>query len=254
VRASKIIPAIAGLAALFALSAPVLAGTFSISPLRVDFAEASTTSALTVRNEDTEAVVIQTHGMAWSQEGGQDALTPSRDLLISPAVFTLPPGGSQLVRIALRRPVDASRELSYRLLLQEVPPEAKPEFIGLRVTLKLSVPIFVAPTAPAEARLAWSATRTADGKFAVTASNEGMAHARVQRFAVRTADGTAKVLEQPEMAYVLPGAVRQWSFDDKNNIRPNAQSTASPGMAGPYRLEGTTDRGSFETELLLRTD
>jgi fimbrial chaperone protein len=249
VRLSKILPAIAGLAALCALSVPAVAGTSSISPLRVDFTETSGTAALTVRNEDATPVVVQTQGLAWSQEGGQDALNPSRDLLISPAVFTLQPGGSQLIRVALRRSVDPARELSYRLMVEEVPQAAKADFTGLRVTLKLSVPVFVAPAAPAEPQVVWNAIRAADGRFAVTARNDGAAHARIQRFAIRTADGTATVLEQPEMAYVLPGAVRQWSFDDKNNTRPNATSTTVPGKAGPYRLEGTTDRGSFETEL-----
>jgi fimbrial chaperone protein len=252
--ASRIIPAVTGLAALLALSAPALAGSFSISPLRVDFAGTAGTAALTVRNEDATPVVIQTQGMGWSQEGGQDALSPSRDLLISPAVFTLQPGGSQLIRVALRRGVDPTRELAYRLLVQEVPQAASPGFVGLQVALKLSVPIFVAPSAPAAPQVTWSATRGADGKLSVTANNAGNAHERIHRFALKTVDGTTTVLEQPALSYVLAGAVRQWSFDDKNNTRPNAQSTASPGMAGPYRLEGTTDRGSFATELTFKAD
>ena len=253
-QASKFISAVTGLAALFALSAPAVAGSFSISPLRVDFAETSGTAALTVRNEDATPAVIQTQGMAWSQEGGQDALIPSRDLLVSPAVFTLQPGGSQLVRVALRRSIDPARELSYRLLVQEVPQPASKDFIGLQVALKLSVPIFVAPTAPAEPRLTWAATRDASGKLSVTARNDGAAHARIHNFALKTADGATTVLEQPGLSYVLPGAVRQWSFDDNNNTRPNAKSAASPGKAGPYRLEGTTDRGSFAAELTLTAD
>ncbi|MCE3284964.1 MAG: hypothetical protein K0R70_1220, partial [Steroidobacteraceae bacterium] len=48
-----------GLAALLALPPAVLAGTFSISPLRVDFAGPAKTAALTVRNEDAAAVVVQ---------------------------------------------------------------------------------------------------------------------------------------------------------------------------------------------------
>lgn len=253
-RASLSIPVLTGLAALLALSAPAMGGSFSISPLRVDFAETAGTAALTVRNEDATPVVIQTQGLGWSQEGGQDALSPSRDLLISPAVFTLAPGSSQLIRVALRRSVDPVRELSYRLIVQEVPQAASPDFTGLQVALKLSVPIFVAPTAPAEPQVSWAAARGADGTLSVTARNDGAAHERVLRFALKTANGATTVLEQPTLSYVLAGAVRQWSFDDKNNTRPNAQSTASPGMAGPYRLEGTTDRGSFATELTLTAD
>lgn len=250
----KIIPATFGLAALLALSVPTAAGTFTISPLRVDFADNMGMAALTIRNEEAAPVVIQTQGLAWSQEGGQDALTPSRDLLISPAVFTLPPGGSQLVRVALRRGVDPVRELSYRVTLQEVPQAADPGFNGLQVALRLSVPVFVAPLAPAAPQVAWAVTRNADGKLSVSAHNDGSAHARVLRFSVKTNDGATTVLDQPGLSYVLPGSSRQWTFDDNNNTRPNAQSTTGPGMAGPYRLEGTTDRGSFATELTVTAD
>jgi fimbrial chaperone protein len=246
----KKISAWAGLAALLALS-PAYAGTFTISPLRVDFADATGTAVLTVRNGDAKPVVVQTQGLAWSQEGGQDALTPSRDLLVSPAVFTLPAGGSQLVRVALRRNVDPARELTYRLLLQEVPQEASPDFNGLQIVLRLSVPVFVEPLAPATPQIAWVAARGTDGKLSLSARNDGSAHARIHRFSVKTADGATTVLDQPELSYVLPGSSRHWTFDDNNNTRPNAQSTTGPGMAGPYRLEGTTDRGSFTTELPL---
>ena len=243
----KNISAWAGLAALLALS-PALAGTFTISPLRVDFADATGMAVLTVRNEDGKSVVVQTQGLAWSQEGGQDALTPSRDLLVSPAVFTLPAGGSQLVRIALRRDVDPARELTYRLLLQEVPQAASPDFNGLQIVLRLSVPVFVAPRAPAAPQIAWAAARGDDGKLSLSARNDGSAHARIHRFSVKTADGVTTLLDQPELAYLLPGSSRHWTFDD-NNTRLNAPATTGPGMAGPYRLEGTTDLGSFVTEL-----
>lgn len=246
----KKISAWAGLAALLALS-PAYAGTFTISPLRVDFADATGTAVLTVRNGDAKPVVVQTQGLAWSQVGGQDALTPSRDLLVSPAVFTLPAGGSQLVRVALRRNVDPARELTYRLLLQEVPQEASPDFNGLQIVLRLSVPVFVEPLAPATPQIAWAAARGTDGKLSLSARNDGSAHARIHGFSVKTADGATTMLDQPELAYVLPGSTRHWTFDDNNNTRLNAQSTTGPGMAGPYRLEGTTDRGSFVTELQL---
>lgn len=246
----KNVSAWAGLAALLALS-PALAGTFTISPLRVDFADATGMAVLTVRNEDGKPVVVQTQGLAWSQEGGQDALTPSRDLLVSPAVFTLPAGGSQLVRVALRRDVDPARELTYRLLLQEVPQVASPDFNGLQIVLRLSVPVFVEPRAPATPQVAWIATRDGDGKLSLSARNDGTAHARIHRFSVKTADGAATVFDQPELAYLLPGSSRHWTFDDNNNTRLNAQPTTGPGMAGPYRLEGTTDLGSFVTELPL---
>ena len=135
------------LASVAALGLPPMsahAGSFSISPIRLDLSATARTAALTVRNDDREALV-QAEIMLWEQVDGQDRLTPTRDLLVSPAVFTLPPNGSQLVRVALRSPpADATRELSYRLILQEVPQTASPGFSGLQVALRLSVPVFVA--------------------------------------------------------------------------------------------------------------
>lgn len=249
-RARKITVALAaGLAALCALPVPAVAGNFSISPLRVDFGQGSGTSALTIRNEDAVPVVIQAEGLAWSQDEGQDALAPTRDLLVSPAVFTVQPGATQLVRVALRRAPDAARELSYRLILQEVPPAARPEFTGLQVALRMSVPIFVAPTAPAAAQVSWLGSRDDDGRRVVAVRNEGAAHERVRAFTLKTADGAVTVFEQPAMAYVLPGAERRWVIDNNNDIRTSAGSTTGSAGAGPFRLEGTTDRGAFATEL-----
>jgi fimbrial chaperone protein len=250
-RSRHAIAAVAGLAALLALPGAA-AGTFTISPLRVDFTGTTGTAALTVRNEEAVPVVVQAEGLSWSQESGQDALAPSRDLLISPAVFTLAPGGSQLVRVALRRAPDATRELAYRMTLQEVPQAANPGFTGLQVALRLSVPVFVAPLAPAAPDVTWSARREANGRTTLTAHNGGSGHAQIHRFVLQTADGTRTLFEQPGLAYVLPDANRLWTIDDKNaSTRTNV--TAAPGP-GVYRLEGNTDRGAFATVLTVTTD
>ncbi len=245
------IAAVAGLAALLALSSAG-AGTFTISPLRVDFTGATGTAALTVRNEEATPVVVQAEGLAWSQDEGQDALQPTRDLLVSPAVFTLAPGGSQLVRIALRRGPDATRELSYRMVLQEVPQAASPEFTGLQVALRLSIPVFVASLAPSAPDLDWSARTGTDGRTTLAVRNAGAANARIHRFALQAADGKTTLFEQPGLAYVLPGASRQWIIDNKNEpAQANAAVAIGPGT---YRLEGKTDRGAFATGLMVAAD
>ena len=110
---------------------------------------------------------------------------------VSPAVFTIPGNGSQLVGVALRRAADAQRELSYRLILTEVPQQVSPNFTGLNVALRLSLPIFVSPTTMAEPRIEWSATRGNDGEMALTARNAGNAHDRVLNFNVSPAAGSS---------------------------------------------------------------
>ena len=139
------------------------------------------------------------------------------------------------------------------MTLQEVPQAASPGFTGLQVALRLSLPVFVAPLAAAEPQLAWQAVRDADGKLAITATNDGAAHARVHQFAV-CRGGHGSRSEQTSMAYVLPGATRRWTFDENNNVRANGKAVAALAGAGPYRLQGTTDKGDFATELTLAGD
>jgi fimbrial chaperone protein len=233
-------------AAAFGLSpAPAHAGTFSISPLRVELSSRAQTGALTIRNQEAEPVVVQAEAVLWEQMDGEDRLTPTRDVLVSPPVFTIPANGSQLIRVALRRPADAQRELSYRLILTEVPQQESPGFTGLNVALRLSLPIFVAPQGPASPRLEWSATRNAGGTITVMARNAGSAHERVLNFSIAPAAGTAADIPQNVSAYVLPGQSRTWTIDNKHN------ETTTSTEWNRLRVKGTTETGDFEVETRL---
>lgn len=225
--------------------APAHAGSFSISPLRVELSAAAGTGALTLRNQEDAPVVVQVEAMLWEQVDGQDRLTPTRDLLVSPLVFTMPGNGSQLLRVALRRPADAGHELSYRLILTEVPQPVSREFTGLNVALRVSLPVFVAPAAEAAPRLEWTAAPAADGALAVTARNAGNAHARILRFEIAPATGTAGARLQEVTAYLLPGQSRTWTFDKQQD------ETISSTEWTRLRVKGTTEAGDFEVETRL---
>jgi len=233
-------------ATVFGLSpAPAHAGSFSVTPLRVELSPQARTGALTIRNQQDTPVVVQAEGVLWEQASGEDRLSPTRDVLISPAVFTLPASGSQLVRVALRRPADAQRELSYRLILTEVPGQPDPSFTGLSVALRLSLPIFVEAVTPARPQLEWSAVHAADGALAITARNAGNAHARVLSFTVAPAAGPGKPLDQRVAAYILPGQSRTWTLGDNKNDGTSGSDWRR------LRVKGSTEAGDFEVEASL---
>ena len=231
---------LASAAALVLPSAPAVAGSFSVSPVRVELSARTQTGAVTLRNRLDAPVLVQAEALLWEQDEGQDKLTATQDVLVSPAVFTLPANGSQLVRVALRVPVDAGRELSYRLILTEVPPQDNPGFTGLSVSLRLSLPVFVEARAPSPGQLEWSAHHDGDGRLAVTARNTGQAHARVLQFSVAPADGPGPVTAESTSAYILPGQARTWVIDyNKNDGIP-------AGDGSRLRLKGKTEAGDFE--------
>lgn len=222
---------------------PASAGSFGISPLRLELSGQVRTAALTVRNDEDAPALIQVETLQWTQDGGQEKLDPTTDLLVSPTVFTLPPKGTQLVRVALRGSPDPTRELSYRAILQEVPPEASPDFTGLRVALRLSIPVFVAPTSPAKPDLAWSATVDDNGAIVLRADNNGGAHARVLGLTLTPGSGTGPVLQDTVATYILPGQYRTWTLQ---NNKTRDDSTAS---AASYRLKANTEQGEVVAEL-----
>jgi fimbrial chaperone protein len=244
VKVQRRLPGIlASVAALGLSPTQVHAGTFSISPLRAELSSRAQTGALTLRNQESTPVVVQAEAVLWEQMDGEDKLSPTRDVMVSPAVFTIPGNGSQLVRVALRRPADAQRELTYRLILTEVPQLASPEFTGLNVALRLSLPIFVAPTTTAEPRIEWSGALSGEGAIALTARNAGNAHARVLNFNVAPTAGSTPGIRQDVTAYILPGQARTWTLDHEQN------ETISSSDWQRLRLKGTTEAGDFEVEI-----
>src|ERR1700687_3963228 len=86
----------------------VMAGSLSVTPIRVELSSAQRSVALTVRNEGDQPTVVQAQLVAWSQVDNEDRLEPTIDLLASPPIFTVAPGASHIVRIALRRAPDAA--------------------------------------------------------------------------------------------------------------------------------------------------
>src|SRR5690242_13964253 len=86
-----------------AVAGNATAGTFSISPLRIELDRKQSIGVLTIHNDEDAPLLIQTQIVAWSQQGNEDISTVlSRDLLVTPPIIQLAPKSEQIVRIALR--------------------------------------------------------------------------------------------------------------------------------------------------------
>jgi fimbrial chaperone protein len=197
---------------------------------------------LVVRNTGAEPSVVQLQIVSWSQQDGKDVLVPSRDLLATPPIFTVPAGGSQTVRVGLRQRSNIPTEGSYRLILQEVPPPPKPEFRGLQVALRLSVPVFIAPAVAPTTTMAWQAnvTSTPDAPdLTIAATNTGTAHVQVLGFKLFSGGVELPLASPPETAYVLPGQGRQWRL----------RLTSVPAAGSSVRIEARTDAGDVQANV-----
>ncbi len=237
-------------AAVFGLSpARAVAGTFSITPIRVDLSARAGTGVVTLRNQEDRPLVVQAQMHSWQQVEGKDRLEPTREILVAPAVFTVPPNGAQVVRIALRREPEATTELSYRLVLTEVPPQAEPGFTGLSFALQMSLPVFVAARQKATPELRWSATQQGDGPLLVTTHNVGTAHARVLQLEFAPLDAAGDPVRPTGAAYILPGQSRIWAVADENEDTNKNDRAAWRRL----RVKGTAEDGDFAAELQVAT-
>ena len=97
--ARVIINTIFGLCVSLVVANVVNAANLGVSPVRVTLSESQKTGAITVLNKSTEPVSIQLEVLSWSQEEGKDVLTPTREILATPPIFTIPAGTSQLLSL-----------------------------------------------------------------------------------------------------------------------------------------------------------
>ena len=214
--------------------APAAAGTLQVNPVLVEIGGARRTGSVTVRNEEDVPVTIRAYTLGWRQEHGEDVYDETAEIIVSPPVFTIAPHATQIVRVGPRRPSPAAR--SYRLIIEEVP-EAAPASAGIRVALRLNLPLYanLAPGAPAD--LAWRALRLADGQWAIEARNNGAGWVRVERPLAESATGL-RLDNGFSFGTVLPGGARRWLVGAAPRIGDSARfqqisRTADHGATPP---------------------
>lgn len=200
------IAALAATAAFVAVP-PVSAGTLQVDPIRLEIDSNRRTATVRVRNQEQVPVTIRAYPLEWHQEGGADVYSESSAVIVSPPIFTIPAGGTQIVRVGLR--TASAEPRAYRLIVEEVP-QASPGG-GVRVALRLNLPLFSNLAAGAQSDLTWTSSRSPDGRWSVEATNRGRNYVRVEPAAAEAATG---VDFDTGFAFgvVLPGGSRRWSL------------------------------------------
>lgn len=233
--------AASSLAIVLCLTATAYAGSFSVSPVRVILSAGQPVVAMTVQNSEPEPTVVQLELVQWSQQDGKDVYLPTKDLLATPPIFTLAANAKQIIRIGLRKPQNPANESTYRIFLHEIPGPPKPGFQGLRVALKISVPIFIPASSAVTHQLGWSARLNKDNQLQISAINEGNTHVQISSLKISTPDEQL-IATQQTAAYVLPKQKQEWLL--KPQLKP----------AGALKIWAKTDAGDMQTEIGLNRD
>ncbi len=201
----RCLPAASALGLLLVLACGQLAGAagITVAPIRVDLSATHPSSFIQLGNGDLQAKLIHARIFQWDQANGKDRLTPAPDVVISPPIFSLEPGSTQIVRVGLVENLPGSIERSYRILITEVPSTTAPDRV--MVTLQLSIPVFVTPSGATQAQVQIRARKLAHHKVELVLSNTGGSHIRLTRLVLRDAASSRVIAEDTAPLYVLAG-------------------------------------------------
>lgn len=220
------------IALLCGTSAEGLATSLSVAPTRVDLATDARSGSVSLDNTGDLATTVQVQTFAWKGGNSIESLEPTRGLLAVPAVFNLPAGGRQVIRVASREDVPADVETAYRMVITEVPSTGPDTAAGIRFALRLSLPVFITPR-DAIAVPAWGLSM--DGR-SVDVRNDGNAHLHVRGLVIRDQESSRILADVDSPSYVLAKEAHSWP-------------DLLPAGTGPVLVEARTNLGNLSVVL-----
>jgi fimbrial chaperone protein len=198
-------------AAVFAVHLAGLGATaqaLSVLPVNIFLQPGQKATTLTVTNQGTSSTAIQIRGYAWSQKTGEDELTATDDLVVSPPIATIPAGATQVIRLILRQS-PTGQESTYRILVDQIPPPAEPGVV--HIVLRLSIPVFAQPEIRVAPHVLFHMERK-DGKLFLVGVNDGNSHDVIRDIVLTASDGKKLLEEKSNLPYILAGTTRHWTF------------------------------------------
>src|SRR6185312_2964094 len=203
------------LASFLLASNAVTASGLQVAPVSLSLAPSKNADGLWLSNTGDGIVHAQVRVYHWTQQGGEEQLTPSRGLIISPPMMQLAIGDKQMVRVirvgAPPSGVGAAED-AYRVTIDELPIDTQGKK-GLQFVLHYSVPVFVEPAGAAAVapQLQWNLQRDGD-HVVLQVANTGTGHAQLAQVSYVDNAGHRTEISGGLLGYVLPGATMHWTL------------------------------------------
>lgn len=221
-------------ALVFSLSAVASAANLNVTPVRVELSGARPYGVIQITNVADEPVTMQAQIFRWGFKGEEEDLAATRDVILNPPLIKLAPKGQQFIRVGLRVPNTTNSETTYRLVLEELPPNAPGSGTTVRTLLRISIPVFANAKTKTAPKVNWSVFRTQDGKLRLRAINNGTAHIQIRTLKVSDAKNPSHQLTSTIPVYLLQAQAHEWPLDGFEQV-------------GDVQLEAATDAGDERT-------
>lgn len=195
---------------------PAFASPFSISPIRIFMGPRDRATAITITNDGDEPLVMQADLYSWKQkDNGEDDLVLTEDMILSPPIINIAPKSRQVVRLAMLRPRPPGEQLTYRMIVREVP-EAKPASptLQIQIALAFSMPVFITPK-DVKRSVSCQLASVSAGSLKAVCENSGTAYAQTRGLVLTNATGEV-IASNESVAYILPGMKRSYDLKSKS--------------------------------------
>lgn len=199
-------------------------GAFSVTPVRIYMTPKDRATAVTLINQGDVPVALQADVNTWIQKAdGSDELVPTEDLILSPPIIKLAPNARQVVRLVSLKPFDSDREVTYRLIVRELPEINEPtgNTIDVPIALALSLPIFITPshakreisciTKGLQPSYEVSSQKSNKPLFQIECANTGTAYAQIREAVLKS--NQQNIARFSGGAYFLPGSKKNLSLE-----------------------------------------
>jgi len=121
------------------------AASLRVAPVNLEVAKGGFSTKLMVWNTGTAPVRIQVRVYLWTQQGGEDILTPTTAVVASPPIGTLKPGGENVIRIVRVAPTPVTARESYRVLVDQLPDPKAAKAGVVSILVRHAIPLFFDP-------------------------------------------------------------------------------------------------------------
>jgi len=178
------------------------------------------TTILHLENRGNQPIVLQTRVYQWKQVNGEEALVQQQNVVASPPMMTIEANSQQIVRVINKKPPLVDEELTYRLMLDEIPTKDKNQQ-GVSFQMRYSLPLFIygknlqhnLALDDRQKLLSWRWLESG-GKKWLELNNQGSTHVHLSSIDLQ--QKTSNMLS----SYVLPHSVIRIAINNKQINKP----------------------------------
>lgn len=200
------------------------AASLQVAPILLEFSPNERVKELWLTNTGNESIRAQIRVNEWVQENQQDMLIPSKGLIASPMVLSIPAQQRQLVRLIRNSPVK-NTEQAFRLIVDELPNKQQETKSGLTVLLKYSIPVFFKVSNSNDIAQRLSTLKGITFKYSpqkLTVINQSDSYKKFSQFAYVNEMNKKIIIQQGLVGYVMSGQTMEWTI-------PNAVKVTTGG-------------------------